>query len=124
VSELDPFELPEWLGEGAVTWSTDRGLEGHRIAGCLRGAVGETLTWDLLAVDQAYPAPVVDETTRTRVHQAWRHGQVLLLDLDGRATAAVPGTSWTAEAVLETLTRLARALGADPAQWSVRLGLG
>lgn len=124
MSELDPFDLPEWLGDGAVTWTTDAGLDGHLIAGCLRGASGQSLASDLLAVDQAYPAPVLDEPTRTLVHQAWRHGQVLLLDMDGRATVAVPGTSWTAEAVLEALTRLARALGAEPAQWSVRLGLG
>lgn len=124
MSELDPFDLPDWLGEGAVTWATDQGLEGHRIAGFLQGSAGRTLTLDLLAVDQAYPAPVLEEVTRTGVHQSWRHGQVLLLDVDGRATVAVPGTSWTADLVLETLTRVARALGADPARWSVRLGLG
>jgi hypothetical protein len=122
-AELDPFELPDWLGEGVVTWTTDHGLEGHRIAGCLTGVAGERLSCDLLAVDQAYPVPVLDEAARTRVHQAWRHGQVLLLQVEGRATVAVPGTSWTADAVLEALTRVARALGADPAHWSVRLGL-
>ena len=33
---------------------------------------------DLLAVDEAYPEPVVDDATRLRVHQAWRHGQVVI----------------------------------------------
>jgi len=123
VSELDPFDLPEWVGEGAVSWATDRGLAGHLVAGSLTGPGGETLPCDLLAVDQAYPTPVLDEETRTRVHQTWRHGQVMLLTRDGRATVAVPGTSWSADLVLEVFTRVARAVGADPARWSVRLGL-
>jgi len=124
VTELDPFDLPDWVGEGQVTWSTDHGLTGHLVAGCLTGAAGDTLPCDLLAVDQAYPAPVLDEALRTSVHQAWRHGQVLLLDRDGRATVAAPGTSWTADRVLEAFTRVSRAVGCDPGRWSVRLGLG
>jgi hypothetical protein len=124
VTELDPFDLPDWVGEGAVSWATDQGLTGHLVAGCLTSAAGETLPCDLLAVDQAYPAPVLDEATRTRVHQTWRHGQVLLLMRDGRATVAVPGMSWSADDVLEALTRLARSVGADPTSWSAHLGLG
>ena len=60
---------------------------------------------DLLAVDLAYPAPLVDDTLRTAAHQAWTHGQVLLLDRDGRTTLAVPGTSFTADEVLDAITR-------------------
>ena len=127
MEELDPFDLPEWLGEGAVAWATDEGLGGHLVPGSLSGGTPsgqQLLPCDLLAVDQAYPAPVLDEAVRTRVHQAWRHGQILLLSRDGRATVATPGTAFTADGVLETLTRLARAVGADPGRWSVRLGLG
>ena len=123
MTELDPFDLPDWVGEGEVTWASDDGLRGHVVAGTLSGPSGERLGCDLLAVDQAYPAPVLDEETRTRVHQTWQHGQVLLLTRDGRATVAAPGTSWSADAVLEVFTRVARAVGADPARWSVRLGL-
>ncbi len=121
--ELDPFDLPDWVGEGVVAWATDEGLGGHLVRGCLTGTSGQRLPCDLLAVDQAFPAPVVDEEIRTRVHQAWRHGQVLLLDRDDRATVATPGTSYSADRVLEVFTRVARAAGADPARWSVRLGL-
>jgi hypothetical protein len=121
--ELDPFDLPDWLGDGPVTWTTDHGLEGHLVTGRLTGPSDQDLDCDLLAVDQAYPAPVLDEANRTHVHQAWRHGQVILLTRDGRATVAVPGTSWTADRVLEAFTRVARAVGADPSRWSVRLGL-
>ncbi len=123
VADLDPFDLPDWLGEGPVAWTTDQGLDGHLVAGHLSGAQEQLLVCDLLAVDQAYPAPVLDEATRTRVHQSWRHGQVLLLSCEGRATVAAPGTDWTSDQVLVALTRVARAVGADPSRWSVRLGL-
>ena len=123
VTDLDPFDLPDWLGDGPVAWASDEGLNGHLVAGHLTGTPDQVLPCDLLAVDQAYPAPVLEEATRTRVHQAWQHGQVLLLTCDGRATVASPGTTWTSEQVLVALTRVARAVGADPGCWSVRLGL-
>jgi hypothetical protein len=122
--ELDPFDLPDWLGEGLVSWASDAGLSGHLVAGCLTGTPQQLLPCDLLAVDQAYPAPVLEESLRTRVHQTWRHGQVLLVARGGRATVATPGSSYSADLVLETFTRVARAVGADPSRWSVRLGLG
>jgi hypothetical protein len=121
--ELDAFDLPEWVGVDEVAWATDEGLGGHLVRGALTGAPERRLACDLLAVDQAYPEPVVDEELRTRVHQAWQHGQVLLLTRDGRATVATPGTSYTPDRVLEALTRVARAVGADAGRWSVRLGL-
>ena len=102
----------------------DEGLDGHLVKGCLTGAPEHRVACDLLAVDQAYPTPVLDEALRTRVHQAWQHGQVLLLVDDGRARVATPGTYWTADTVLEALTRLARSVGADPSSWSALLALG
>lgn len=126
IEELDAFDLPDWLGEDQVSWVSDEGLTGHLVAGSLTGAgdAGRLLPCDLLAVDQAYPAPVLDDELRTRVHQAWRHGQVLLVTREGRTTVATPGTSYSADSVIEALTRVARAVGADPERWSVRLGLG
>jgi hypothetical protein len=121
--ELDPFDLPDWLGDGEVSWGTDQGLGGHLVAGSLTATRDRVLPCDLLAVDEAYPAPVLDEATRTRVHQVWRHGEVLVLTADDRATVAAPGTVWPAELVLDALTRLARSVGADPASWSVKLAL-
>ena len=123
VVELDAFDLPDWLGEARVAWAPEDGLDGHLVRGALTGASDQQLPCDLLAVDQAYPAPVLDEELRTRVHQTWQHGQVLMLTREGRATVATPGTSFTADGVLEAFTRVARAVGADPARWSVRLGL-
>jgi hypothetical protein len=125
VTPLDAFDLPDWLGEGEVTWTSDDVTRsGAVVAGCLVGGEAARLSCDLLAVDEAYPEPLVDERTRTAAHQAWRHGQVLLLDRDGRVALAVPGTSFTADTVLDAVTRLAKAVGASPASYSVRLRLG
>ncbi len=122
--DLDPFDLPAWLGEADVTWEP----EGSIAAGALvRGRLtdGEqTLACDLLAVDEAYPAPVADDGSRRRTHQAWRHGQVQLVEHDGRPTLAVPGRDFTAETVLDAVERLARAVGAAPERYAVLLRLG
>ena len=123
--EVDPFDLPEWLGEGDVTWTPASGIhDTHLVTGSLTGGDGESLPCALLAVDEAYPKPVADDELRHLTHQAWRHGQVYLVSYDDRLTLAVPGTSFTAERVLETLGRLAKAVGARPESFSVLLRLG
>lgn len=121
--DVDPFDLPESLGTGEVTWSADDGLHGHLVRGTLTPATGEGLVCDLLAVDEAYPVPVADDTTRLRAHQAWRHGQVQLMTYDDRLTVLVPGRCLDAELVLEAARRLAKALGAPPSSFTVRLRL-
>ena len=122
---VDPFDLPEWLGEGEVTWTPDSGIhDAHRVVGHLSAAGHEDQPCDLLAVDEAYPRPVADDDLRHRAHQSWRHDQVYLLASDGRLTLAVPGTSFTAETVLEALGRLAKAVGARPESFAVLLRLG
>ncbi|WP_148613226.1 hypothetical protein [Nocardioides rubriscoriae] len=123
-SAVDPFDLPEVLGTSDVVWRADDGLAGHRVRGRLEPVGGEALTCDLLAVDDAFPAPVADEATRLLVHQAWRHGQVHLASYDGRLTVLVPGTSFTAALVLDSVGRLAKALGARPSSYAVLLRLG
>lgn len=126
--DVDPFDLPEWLGTSDVVWRADAGLSvGHHVAGRLTadgGAGDEVLACDLLAVDEAYPEPVVDDATRFRVHQAWRHGQVVIGDLDGRLVLAVPGTGFGPELVLDVLGRLARAVGAHAERYAALLRLG
>ena len=70
IDDVDPFDLPEWLGTAEVVWRSDEGLStGHRVAGRLTADGEADLACDLLAVDDAYPEPVVDAATRTRVHQ-------------------------------------------------------
>lgn len=121
---VDPFDLPEWLGVADVTWSADSGVRsGHDVRGCL--SAGERLlACDLLAVDDAYPLPVADEETRHAAHQAWRHGQVHLVTREERLTLAVPGSGFTADVVLDALSRLAKAVGASADHYTARLRIG
>lgn len=123
VRDVDPFDLPEWLGTEQVTWVARSSVhEGHRVEGELTTA-RDGLGCDLLAVDQAFPQAVVSEDWRQAAHQAWTHGQVLLIEYDGRLTLAVPGTGFTADRVLETIGRLAKAVGVKPSQFTATLRL-
>lgn len=124
IIDVDPFDLPDWLGVGQVVWHADQGLRtGHLVAGRLTS--GEhVLGCDLLAVDEAYPAPVTDDDSRHRAHRAWRHGQVLVGEYAARLTIAVPGTRFDAELVLDSLSRLARAVGGSPENMAALLRIG
>jgi hypothetical protein len=123
VEPVDAFDLPEWLGTGQVVWTARSSVHaGHHVEGELTGA-GEALGCDLLAVDQAYPAPVLDEQWRRQTHQAWTHGQVLLVEYGGRLTLSVPGTEFTADRVLEAIGRLAKSVGVRPGEFLVALRL-
>lgn len=123
VADVDPFDLPGWLGTSEVTWTAGCSVRaGHLVPGRL-AAGDDALVCDLLAADQAFPEPVLDERWRPRVHQAWTHGQVLLVEYDGRLTLAVPGTEFNADRVLEALTRLAKAVGVAPTRFVAALRL-
>lgn len=132
LTDIDPFDLPEWLGTGDVVWRADEGLQtGHLVRGRLASDLpdrpaeaSQEIVCDLLAVDEAYPAPVVDDATRLRVHQAWRHGQVVIGEHGSRMVLAVPGTRFGPELVLDALGRLARAVGARAERYAVLLRLG
>jgi hypothetical protein len=125
LTDVDPFDLPEWLGESDVTWSADSGVRtGHHVRGCLSAEGQAELACDLFAVDEAYPAPVADDAVRLRAHQAWRHGQILLVRLDDRLALAVPGTTFTADLVLDALSRLAKAVGSSADHYTARLRIG
>ena len=126
VAEVDPFDLPDWLGTTQVTWTSAGSVHaGHLIEGELTGGEvtgdGMTLACDLLGADQAYPEPVLTEDWRIRSHRAWTHGQVQLLLVDSRLTLAVPGTHFTADRAVEVLARFAQSLGRKPSQFVVAL---
>ena len=125
ITDIDPFDLPEWLGTHEVVRRADSGLRsGHLVRGRLT-TDGETdVVCDLLAIDEAYPQPVVDDATRLRVHQSWRHGQVVIGELDSRMVLAVPGTHFGPDVVLDALSRLARAVGAHAERYAALLRLG
>jgi hypothetical protein len=136
ITDVDPFDLPDWLGTHDVVWHAEAGLRtGHLVRGRLvadderSSGDGDQLACDLLAVDEAYPEPVVDDASRLRVHQAWRHGQVVIgtLSVDGageRLVLAVPGTRFGPDLVLDALGRLARAVGAHAESYAALLRLG
>jgi hypothetical protein len=132
LTDIDPFDLPEWLGTGDVVWRADEGLQtGHLVRGRLaadqpdqQAEASQEIVCDLLAVDEAYPVPVVDDATRLRVHQAWRHGQVVIGEHGSRMVLAVPGTRFGPDLVLDALGRLARAVGARAERYAVLLRLG
>jgi hypothetical protein len=128
ITDIDPFDLPDWLGTREVVWRADVGLRtGHLVRGRLTTdgeGVTDEVACDLLAVDEAYPAPVVDDATRLRVHQAWRHGQVVIGEIDSRMVLAVPGTGFDPDLVLDALGRLARAVGAHAERYAALLRLG
>lgn len=79
---------------------------------------------DLLAVDLAFPAPLAPDDVRVRAHQAWQHGQVLLVARGDRLVLAVPGTHFTADLAIDALARLALAVGADAARYAALLRIG
>lgn len=125
ITDLDPFDLPDWLGGDDIVWEADSGLHGgHLVPGTLRNQGRDRLACALMAVDEAYPTPVVPDDVRSRAHQAWHHGQVLLVDRDRKLTLAVPGRRLDADLVLECLSRLASAVGVAPDRWAVNLRIG
>lgn len=123
VRAVDPFDLPDWLGTDDVTWTARTSVRaGHLVTGELSSDAG-ALDCDLLGADQAFPAPVLDDEWRRQSHQAWTHGQVLLVEYDGRLTLAVPGTEFTADRALEAVGRLAKAVGVKPGRFVAALRL-
>ena len=122
--DLDAFDLPEWLGVEEVTWTPATAVRGSALVRGELAAGEERLACDLLAVDEAYPRTLAPDELRTRAHQAWKHGQVLLQDSEDRLTLLAPGTRFTADLVLDVLGRLAKAVGADPHRFAAHLRLG
>jgi hypothetical protein len=123
VDEVDPFDLPEWLAEEEVTWRAASSVRGsHQVSGELTSGT-HSLPCDLLAADLAYPEPTLDADWRRAAHQQWALGQVLLVEYDGRLTLAVPGTDFSADRVLDSLGRLAKAVGVKPSRFVAALRL-
>jgi hypothetical protein len=121
---FDAFDLPDWLGTERVTWHSLVALDtGHQIEGEIRGPAGRAQTFDLLAVDAAYPTIVCSDAERHDAHQAWQFGEVILLSISDRVAAAVPTSSFDANLACEALRRVARSVGADASRFSVSLSL-
>jgi hypothetical protein len=118
---VDPFDLPDWLGTTEVTWTAATALDERSAVTGELSAGEQVLGCDLLAVDQAFPEPVVAEEWRRQAHERWTRGEVLLLQVGERLTLAVPGTCFDADRVLGAVGRLARSIGVRPERFLAAL---
>lgn len=125
-SVVDFFDLPDWIGATPCTWTTSVSLGEAWVHGQLVGSSDpavDRLGLAVQAVDVAYPAAVVTESVRHDAHQAWVHGQVLLLDTDNGFTVGVPGTGLGVELLCEAIRRFARGVGAATDTFTVAVRL-
>ena len=109
---VDPFELPEWLGTEPVTWTAQTGVRGaHWIAGCLGAGDGAAA---VRPDGRRRRVPASRCWTTSGAGRPTRRGSTARCcwsQYDGRLTLAVPGTAYSADGALETLGRLAKAVG-------------
>ena len=120
---VDAFDLPEWLGEGEVVWTPAVALDTPLVPGDLRAGVEDGIACDLLACDRAHPEPALPEAWRREAHSQWALGQVLLLEIAGRLTLVCPGVDVEVGSALESLRRLAKAVGVPSSRFTVALRL-
>ncbi|MGH3472856.1 MAG: hypothetical protein ACRDPG_12550 [Nocardioidaceae bacterium] len=108
----------------AARWESGSSLgSAPYVAGEMVSADARRQPIDLLAVDAAYPRVVCPEQSRHDAHQAWQLGEVLLVDVDGRLAAAVPGVGFDCNTVCEAIRRVGRAVGAQPHSFTVSIVL-
>jgi hypothetical protein len=123
---VDAFDLPEWVGEADVVWCSEVALDAPWVPGRLapeQASDGAGLACDLLACDRAHPEPALPEGRRREAHAQWALHQVLLLDIDGRLTLVCPGVDVELDTALESLRRLAKAVGVPSSRFTAALRL-
>lgn len=126
---VDAFDLPEWVGEQDVVWSSSVPLGTPMVPGELTAQLDEArpddlrLACDLLACDRAYPEPVLPERWRREAHAQWALQQVLLVEVDGRLTLVCPGVDVEVGGAMESLRRLAKAVGVPASRITLALRL-
>ncbi|MGI8700481.1 MAG: hypothetical protein ACR2JU_04600 [Nocardioidaceae bacterium] len=120
---FDAFDLPDWLGIEPVTWRTEHVLSTEPIIAGRLSADDRAQALDLLAADAAYPRTVCSSPQRHDAHQAWHFGEVLLLGTGDRVAAAVPTVSFDPNLACEAIRRVAKALGAPSANFTVTFTL-
>ncbi len=123
IQTFDAFDLPDWLGTERVTWRAEGILTDEPLVAGWLSSDQRSHPLDLLAVDAAYPRTVCSSPQRHDAHQAWYFGEVLLLESGGRVAAAVPTVSFDPNQVVDAIRRVAKALGAPSANFTVTLML-
>ena len=129
VSELDPFDLPDWLGDrrGHLDLPRPALRAGHLVAGALQPARIPRPTPSPATCSPSTGLPGAGRRRAPTAPAPTRPGSPArchLVARDGRLTLAVPGTGFGADLVLDALGRLARAVGADPERYRACLRLG
>jgi hypothetical protein len=121
---VDAFDLPEWVGEEDLLWTPTAALGAPMVSGELSAAAaGRRLACDLLACDRAYPEPALPEHWRREAHSQWALQQVLLLEVDERLTLVCPGVDVEVDTAMESLRRLAKAVGVPSSRFTAALRL-
>lgn len=128
VVPVDAFDLPEWVGERDVVWRPEVALGTPLVPGELTPDPSGTeeqalLACDVLACDRAYPESALPESWRREAHAQWALQQVLLLEIAGRLTLVCPGVDVEVESALESLRRLAKAVGVPSSRFTAALRL-
>lgn len=123
IQTFDPFDLPDWLGTEQVTWQGEGLLSDQPVVVGHLVSAGRSQPLDILAVDAAYPRTVCPDDSRHDAHQAWHFGELVLLEVDGRVAAAVPGVRVDANLAVDTIRRVAKAIGAPSDNFTVLLTL-
>ncbi len=122
---VDPFDLPEWLGEGEVVWEPEEPIGSPFVPGHLTARTSEsaTMACDMVACDRAYPEPALPERIRRESHVQWSREQVLMIRIDDRLTLVCPGIDVEVESALECLRRLAKAVAAPSSNFTAAIRL-
>jgi hypothetical protein len=126
VAAVDAFDLPEWVGEHDVVWRSELALGTPLVPGELTDATDPgvaPLACDLLACDRAHPEPALPEQWRREAHSQWALQQVLLAEIADRLTLVCPGVDVEVGTALESLRRLAKAVGVPSARFTAALRL-
>ncbi len=127
-SPSTPSTCPSGWGSDEVRLAPRGGARDAAGAGRARAAPARPdapapLACDVLACDRAYPEPALPESWRREAHAQWALQQVLLLEIAGRLTLVCPGVDVEVDSALESLRRLAKAVGAPSARFTAALRL-
>ena len=124
VLPVDAFDLPDWLGTSEVAWTARSSVRGAaRVEGVPErrgGGAGVRPAGRRPGLPGAAARGRLATSRRTR---RGRTARSLLVEYDGRLTLAVPGTAYSADGALETVGRLAKAVGVAPGRFVVTLRL-
>ena len=113
--DVDPFDLPEWLGEAEVDLDADARRTPRAPRARARSPAPATTTCPATCWPSTTPTRSRWPTTTSAPAPTWPGGTArsCWCECEDRLTLAVPGTSFTADLCLDAIGRLAKAVGAS-----------